>query len=271
MFSTLNALVRTLLLGGLLTVAGWWTLTAREKLNDREEELNQARQEASALSMQLEDRERDIRQLGTVIEERETRIQELGEDVAERDMKIEQLGIAMQLLKVSSRVAKLEVLSQGATAEDPERVRTTLRFTELGPDGEPVGPERDLVVESRKVYIETLVVKFQDSYVEQGDALRGTSLCLFRRVFGENERPNQGQPIDAVGQQPGVYTGDELPDPLHGQIWERFWDYANDPDLAAELGIRAIHGEAPFIEARPGKSYWVDLRASDGLSIRPVE
>ena len=37
---------------------------------------------------------------------------------------------------------------------------------------------------------------------------------------------------------------------------------------AAEKGVRAIHGEAPFIEVRPGRSYKVELRASGGLSIR---
>jgi len=31
--------------------------------------------------------------------------------------------------------------------------------------------------------------------------------------------------------------------------------------------VRAIHGEAPFMELRPCKSYRVELRASGGLSI----
>lgn len=269
---SLNTLLRTLLLGGLLAVAGWWTLTAREELNARHRELDEARTQAEELTRTVAQRDEQITKLGETLAERNERIQALHADVAERDRQIERLDIAMQLLKVSARVARIDVLSQGSSSEEPERVRTMLRFTEIGPDGEAIAPPRDLVVEGRTIYIESLVVKFQDSFIEQGDALRGTSLCLFRRIFGEEQAPNSGVELDTVGQAPDVYgLGDDRPsDSLHARIWERFWDYANDPDLAVELGIRAIHGEAPFIEARPGKSYWIDLRASDGLSIRPI-
>ena len=96
----------------------------------------------------------------------------------------------------------------------------------------------------------TLVIRFEDSYVEGGDALRGTSLCLFQRLFGEEQRPKDGVPLDPEGQLPHVYGGDTTPSPLHRDLWRRFWDYANDPELARKKGVRASHGEAPFIEAR---------------------
>ena len=96
--------------------------------------------------------------------------------------------------------------------------------------------------------------------MEQGDALRGTSICLFNRIFGESQKPSDGQRIDSAGEQPLIYAGDSTPNPLHREIWERFWDYANDTELANEIGVRAVHGEAPFIEARPGKTYWLELR-----------
>jgi hypothetical protein len=35
------------------------------------------------------------------------------------------------------------------------------------------------------------------------------------------------------------------------------------------VGVRAIHGEAPFIELRPGKTYRIELRASGGLTLVP--
>ena len=268
MFKNLNVLLRTLVLGGLLGIAGWWTLLARDKLTNKEEELNRTRQEIATLSMTVEERERQIRKLGVTLDERTQEIAVLEEAVAERDRQIEALDVALQLLKVDTRLAKMTVLSQGATAEEPDDVRTLLQFTEIGPDGEPVGPVQDVTVDGTTVFVETLVVKFQDDYVEQGDALRGTSICLFKRVFGENQKPNEGEVLDAVGQQPLVYAGDNTPSPLHREIWERFWDYANDPEQAEQLGIRAIHGEAPFIETRPGMTYWLELRASDGISIR---
>ena len=113
------------------------------------------------------------------------------------------------------------------------------------------------------------MVKFDDAYVEQGDALRGTSVCLFRRLFGEEQNPSEGELLDPAGLQPLAYTDDEGPHPVHQKIWDRFWDFANDPTLGEGLGVRAAQGEAPFIEAREGQSYLVELRASGGLTIQP--
>ena len=59
-----------------------------------------------------------------------------------------------------------------------------------------------------------------------------------------------------------------MPDPLYTQLFEKIWDYANDPEEASRLGVRAIQGEAPSIEARPGKTYRIELRQSGGMTIR---
>jgi hypothetical protein len=58
------------------------------------------------------------------------------------------------------------------------------------------------------------------------------------------------------------------------QLWSRFWDYANDAEAAAKLGVRALGGDAPYTELRPGMVYPLELRASGGLTIglgRPKE
>ncbi len=250
----LSVLLRTIALVGLVLIAAWWTYFLRSKLLEREAELQNSREEVVALSGRLEERDQEIRSLETA--------------VVDRDARIQALELALSLLKVNHRLARLEVVAQGASDAEPERLRTVVRFTELGPDGKPLAPGRELAVEGKLVYIESLVVKFDDAYVEQGDPLRGTSICLFRRLFGENEKPIEGEPLDSAGLQPLAYAGPEGPNPLHRAIWERFWDYANDPEFAATLGVRAIHGEAPFIEARPGNTYSVELRASGGLTIR---
>lgn len=53
------------------------------------------------------------------------------------------------------------------------------------------------------------------------------------------------------------------------QLWSEFWEFANDPQRAAEMGIRAANGEAVSIQVREGKVYSISLRASGGLSIEP--
>jgi hypothetical protein len=44
---------------------------------------------------------------------------------------------------------------------------------------------------------------------------------------------------------------------------------ANDPERAEQMGIRAAHGLALSMKVQKGKSYTVQLRASDGLSLVP--
>ena len=117
------------------------------------------------------------------------------------------------------------------------------------------------------VYFDAWVVKYEDRLVESGDPLRSMSICLFRRIFGELQEPTDGFVLDAVGSTPAAYrTGGTMTD-SEREIWSRFWEYANSPALAGQVGIRAAHGEAPSIKLMPGKRYRLSLRASGGLEI----
>jgi hypothetical protein len=280
-FQNVNVFFRTVVLLGFVLLACWWTMFLKSKLAANERLLEERNQELAARSQELAStrdelvqRQEELRKLETTLQERAAEITRLGTVVAEKEKAIAALEIAKralevanQLLKVAHRVARIEVLAQGAPVEAPERVRTTVRFTELGADDKPLAPGQELIIEGKTIYVESLVIQFEDRYIEQGDPLRGTSLCLFKRLFGENQSPSQGIPLDTAGQQPLAYGGDTTANPVHRALWERFWDYANDPALAQELGVRALQGEAPFIEARPGKSYRLELRASGGLVI----
>ena len=121
------------------------------------------------------------------------------------------------------------------------------------------------------VYVDAWIVKFDDRLVETGDADHPASVCLFRRVFGESQQPKEGFVLDPVGSSPMAYrAGREMTD-FEREIWARFWDYANDSSLASQHGIRAAHGEAPFMKLTPGKQYRVTLRSSGGLTIIPED
>ena len=244
MFENATSLLRTLVILALLALVGWWTLMLRGALNEHEAELEESREQIVELEGEV--RARDVR------------IEELGDEIHE-------LETAMRLLKVDHRLARIEVVELGSRGDATRPTR--LRFTELDGEGRSVGAPRDLEVLGTRVYLESLVIKFEDDYVEGGDFLRGSSICLFRRAFGELQAPEDGALIES-GRMPRIYAGDEDPDPFYDQLWERFWDYAIDPDEAAEAGVRALHGEAPFMELRDGASYLVELRSSGGLTLR---
>jgi hypothetical protein len=245
-----------ILLAALTSIAGWWTHTVREQLFGAEEDLNQAQERVASLEVDLDTSRKEVFTLGREVEEKSRRIAEL--------------RVRLKMLKVDHRVARIEVIEQITDPDDPERIITTIRFTEVGKDGEPVGPAQEITLEGTKLYLETQVIKFEDDYVEAGEYLRGTSLCLFRRMFSDMVPPVDGVEIEASGTLPHPYTGGDGADELfQAELWEHFWEYANDSEAAAEKGVRAIHGEAPFMEMREGKSYEVELRSSGGLSIRP--
>ncbi|WP_417732956.1 hypothetical protein [Rosistilla oblonga] len=197
-------------------------------------------------------------------------LENAGVEIAEQAKTITRMETALQLLKVDQRLARLEVLSQQPQLAS-EMVSTTVRFTELSPEGNPIGKPKVFTIDGDVVYIDNWVVKFEDKFVESADIARGTSLTLFRRVFGEHQTPSDGFVIDEVGSMPQAYLRGGEPNEFEQEIWSKFWQFANDRKLAAEKGIRAAHGEAVSVKTEAGKSYLIELRASGGLSIYPED
>ncbi|MGD9720067.1 MAG: hypothetical protein AB7O59_02495 [Pirellulales bacterium] len=244
--SNLASIMRALVSLALLAVlggGGWVAYRAYDARERLERELD----EKSARVEELSNQNRDL----TVRNERLA-------------AEVEKLKLAMRLLKVDHRVARIDVLDQQAGAERPQ---TRFQFTELTSDGNTVGQPKELTVEGDTVYIDAWVIKFADELVEQGDPLRSTSVCLFRRIFGEYQEPSGGFALDADGSRPAVYSQGNEMSALERDIWANFWEYANNPAKAAKSGVRAAHGEAPSIRLELGKRYRVELRASAGLSI----
>lgn len=237
-----------ILLLSMTAVAGWWTYNNQESVRNAVE--------LERVKAQKEQLEEDLEESRVVIEEKTKHIQEL--------------RVRLALLKIDHRVARIEVVSQEKVPGDPPKTMTTIRFIEYDQEGEPVGEEQEVTIEGTRLYLESLVIKFEDDYVEAGEFLRGTSICLFNRIFSEHVAPVDGEELDQRSTHPDAYEGGDSEDEMfQAELWEKFWDYANDPEAAAAKGVRAIHGEAPFMEIRPGRSYKVELRSSGGLSIRP--
>lgn len=278
--SVVNRLLGTLL--GLVVVAllaaggwiAWQSLHAdRWQLEDVERKLADKEGEVAELSRELTTSRQESTRLSGALATAETEITRQAEQIStlERDLEakrreVQQLQTAIRLLKVDHRLARIEVLGQQGSAADGN-LTTRFSFVELKPDGQPMEAPRVFTVDGDVIYIDAWVVKFSDELVEAGDPLRATSVCLFRRVFGEAQQPKDGFTLDPVGARPAAYqTGDAMSQ-FERDLWARFWDYANDSAKAREAGVRAAHGEAPSVKLVPGKRYKVLLRASGGLTI----
>jgi hypothetical protein len=192
--------------------------------------------------------------------ERAARIRQLEQDKAE-------LQQVVTRLKTDRRVAQLYVSKQTKDASG-NVLTSTLDFKEFDRDGSAL-PVRTVTVTGDVVYVDALVVRFTDDYVERGDALRGHSLQLFRRIFGENQPPSQGEALDRPKDIPEVYRTQSHPDSFERQLWKRFWDYAASPDAAAKLGVRVAQGEAVYQRVREGQLWRLATRADGGLEFAP--
>ena len=248
---------RTAVYGGVVVLLGWGAWRVQSALNENERQLEVAHATIDGLHQDVAQRDAHIAELDTQITELQAEVQ--------------RLQAALRLLKVDHRLARLTVLDQREAPDRPGGVQTDVAFQELGADDEPLGPEQRFTLDGKVAYVDALVIKFDDEYVEQGDVLRGTSLCLFRRLFGEFQFPSEGFPLDTAGQRPLAYGSDDADPGFESKLWAKFWDYAHDPDAVAAAGVRALHGEAPYMELRPDRSYLVELRASGGLSVRAEE
>jgi hypothetical protein len=121
----------------------------------------------------------------------------------------------------------------------------------------------------QEVYFDTLVIKFDDHFIEQGDPLKGQALMLFRRIFSSTMRAEDGFIIDPEGRPPEIYAERQAPSSFEKELWKRFWELANDENLAKEHGVRAIHGDAPYIRLEPDRVYEIWLRSTGEVIITP--
>ncbi|HEV8324522.1 MAG TPA: hypothetical protein VG389_23090 [Myxococcota bacterium] len=164
---------------------------------------------------------------------------------------------------------RVDGLSVNAASGQPE-MRLTFIMYEPGTE-KPV-MTRPMVLLGSEFYIDALVVKFDRKLVEEGEGLRGKSLLLFRRAFGDLMQPVQGVPLyRSTGESmiPEALQVDAAPSPFEEEIWRRFWEYANDPKAAAAAGVAVAQGEAPHVKPVLGQVYKITLHVAGGLDIVP--
>ena len=258
----MNTLLQSLVSLAFLTLAGAGAWFGYQFLDEKT-----AHQQAQA---KLAEKEVELQKLAFDVHRKAAQITTLQHDLEVKTKENQRLAEAVKLLKVDHRIGRITVRSQHGSAAAGD-LTTTFDFVEVNDHGQPLEKPRVFTIPGDIVYIDAWVAKFDDKYVEQGDPLRGTAICLFRRLFGESQAPNDGAQLDPVGTEPTAYRNGGKPSALEQQIWSRFWDYANNPQLAKTLGVRAAHGAAPSIKMVVGKQYRVLLRASGDLTIIPQE
>jgi len=174
------------------------------------------------------------------------------------------LAQVVQRLSDEKRVA--EVLVTGQRTIDGV-LHTDLLFVEYDKQGNPL-PPRSFTVEGTMAHIDALVIKFERHFVSEGDPLRGHSIALFTRIYGDAQRPDQGHVIDEPGKIPDIYRGaDPQVSQFEQKLWQDFWRLADDPQYRAQHGVRVANGQGVWGPFEPDKLYTITLESDGGLNI----
>jgi hypothetical protein len=197
------------------------------------------------------------------------RLRKVNEDLVRERQELQQ---AVERLTGEDRVAEVRVLDQvrpgqvvdGRTAD---RTLTTIEFVELDSQQHPL-PSQKFVIPDDVVFFDALVIKFDQKLVATGDALKGRSLALFRRVYGEHQNPSDGYPVDPTGDIPRVFRVHPEAGKFEQQLWAQFWSYATQPALAAQSGVRVAQGEAVYVPMQKGQLWTLTLQNNGGLNIK---
>jgi hypothetical protein len=190
--------------------------------------------------------------------------------IAEQKRVIGELEKKLDRAWASELVADLKIDRVGKDAQGRDTVDAT--FVQYVPGTDKPELSKSMTLVGDEVYVDALVVQFDRAFVDGADPLKGKSMLLFRRAFGDQQKPVDGVPLFV--QDPGQVVPervkvDDQPGSYETKIWSSFWQLASDPDKAKAEGVRVAQGEAPHLKPVVGQVYKLTLRQSGGLEMTP--
>ena len=163
-----------------------------------------------------------------------------------------ELKEAIGNLTAETQVGYAKVLSQETT---DGKLITRLLFVETD-RGDPLKRilEKEYEIEGDVVHFDALIVTFGNELVMNGSE---RSMYLWRRVYGEKMRPEEGLAIETPGAEPKRYADicSKLSLRDKNVFWEEIWQLSNDTERLKAGGIKAIYGNVVYRRLRPGLIY----------------
>jgi hypothetical protein len=183
---------------------------------------------------------------------------------AELENENRQLTQVVDRLTDEHRVADMLVTGQTVVNGIPQ---TTLLFEEYAKNRSTL-PPKIFTIQGDQVHVDAMVIKFDRDFVKQNDPLRGHSIALFTKIYGNHQSPDQGSVIDTPGKIPGYYQGI---DPRVGQfelgLWNDFWKLARDADYRSKMGVRVSNGQSVWWPCEMNQLYTLTIESDGGLNV----
>ncbi|MBM3248947.1 MAG: hypothetical protein FJZ10_05985 [Candidatus Omnitrophica bacterium] len=168
-------------------------------------------------------------------------------------------------LEADSRIAEA-LVTNVYFDETSKKTHTTIKFLEYDSKGKPLTPMY-FTFPGNIIQFQSLVVRFDDIYIRNKDALKGKSAYLFWKVFMLDGRNTMEYEITKLNQIPAGYKIQGKDDPFEKKLWEKFWSYALDPKESKKIGIKNAQIEAPGTMFIPGTLYTIKIEHDGGIRI----
>jgi hypothetical protein len=176
----------------------------------------------------------------------------------------------IERLSADSRIAEV-LVTKSEYNEQTKSVDTTIKFLEYDTSGQPLVPKY-FTFQGNIIQFQSLVIRFEDDFVRKGDKLKGKSAYLFMKAFILRGSKTQEFEITNINEIPAGYQVSKEPSIHESDLWEQFWNYALDPDLRSQMGIKNVQIEAPGSIFVPGTIYTLKIEHDGGIRIdtRPL-
>ena len=185
-----------------------------------------------------------------------------------RQLELEKQQLQQMVERVTSQRRVAEILLTGRRMSDGVP-QLDLLFVEYSKDGEVAVSVRQFTVQGREVHIDAKVISFDRGFLYENDPLRGSSIALFTRIFGDKTAPERGEAIDPQGAAPEVYRGaDPRAAEFEQRLWSDFWRLLEDEKYAKQHGVRIAQGEGKWWPPQEGKLYTLSIAADGGLELK---
>ena len=216
--STFNSFIRTILLVLFLGVFGYGGYAGYEYLikpqieeaQATDRELAEANRKLVEAGRELASAQAKVNEQTQTIAQQSTTITEQAEEITLLETENEKLETARRLLKVDHRLAKIRVINVGMNTETNEPF-SDVEFTEVDEDGKVLGEPNTFRLMGDDIRVDSWIVKFDDQYVEQADLIRGTSLCVFKSIYGNLDGPQNDYLLSVQSDYPGRFFFHALP------------------------------------------------------------
>jgi hypothetical protein len=168
-------------------------------------------------------------------------------------------------LEADSRLA--EVIVTGVKYDATlNKTFTTIKFMEYTVDHKPLTPKY-FTFSGNIIQFQSLVIRFNDLYVEKGDRLRGKSIYLFWKIFMLDGKNTEVFDLTSLNEVPNGYKISNSRNAFEEKIWRNFWKYALNTKAGLDKSIKNAQIEAPGTKFVPGIIYTIKIEHDGGLRI----